>query len=281
MNFKEIFTYIKKPELFSKGTHFMWSDPHMSRQLQEVHLNPELDLASRKPESIDRTISWMLEQQPGSKDSLNILELGCGPGLYTQRLAAMGHRVTGVDISGQSLQTARERAETRKLDIRYIQGSYLEWEPEESAYDMVYIIYCDFGVLDPEEQKVFLASVFRALKPGGRFFFDVLRDIRREEKRGTRNWEEAEEGFWSPEPYIVLHDSIPFPEAKAFLEQHVVLTEGETRCYRFWQRFYNEEDLLKLLDSAGFINLSFDTSVLPEDGLWNGDNVLFCHAEKS
>jgi predicted TPR repeat methyltransferase len=36
-----------------------------------------------------------------------ILDLGCGPGLYTQRLASLGHTCVGIDISPASIAYAR------------------------------------------------------------------------------------------------------------------------------------------------------------------------------
>ncbi len=37
-----------KPELYTQGTSFMWTDEHISKQLLDVHLNVDTDLASRK-----------------------------------------------------------------------------------------------------------------------------------------------------------------------------------------------------------------------------------------
>lgn len=280
LNFKEIHNYTKKPEVFAKGTHLMWSDPYIAEQLQQVHLNPEVDLASRKPESIDRTVRWMSDQWKDWNGPQEILELGCGPGLYTERLAAQGHKVTGLDISERSLQTARERAQEKGLDLTYHQGNYLEADLGKEVFDVVFIVYIDFGVLAPDDQKVLLEKIYRALKPGGIFLFDVLHAVRMEEKKGSNNWECVERGFWNPEPHLVLHDSIPYPEDKAILEQHLILTEEELRCYRFWTRFYTEQDLEDLTGTAGFRTVRFDSSVLPDDGIWNGDNVVFCVVEK-
>lgn len=281
MDMYALLNSLDKPELYAKGSHVMWTDPHMAEQLQSVHLDPEQDLASRKPDSIRRTLEW-IETFTGGKPC-DILELGCGPGLYTQRLAQSGHRVTGLDFSERSLKTAQERAVSAGLQVRYVQGDYLSSTLTASlpdhAYDVVMIIYTDFGVLSPVDQATLLASIRRALKPGGLFLFDVLYPKAMKEKMGGRQWEAVPSGYWSAEPYLALSQSIPYLESRAFLNQTLVWTGGEIKTYRFWVRFYDEKDIGDLLSGAGFTLIHSRRDVLGDDGLWNGDHVMFCAAQ--
>jgi hypothetical protein len=60
MKIQEYITSATRPSVYTPGSAAMWSDEHISRQLLEVHLNPDIDLASRKPETIDATIDWIL-----------------------------------------------------------------------------------------------------------------------------------------------------------------------------------------------------------------------------
>ncbi len=86
----------EKPAPFTPGEPLFWNDPHISKRMLDVHLNPDIDAASRKPEIIDRTIKWLIEilgLQPGA----SLLDLGCGPGLYASRFAQAGFHLTGVD----------------------------------------------------------------------------------------------------------------------------------------------------------------------------------------
>jgi SAM-dependent methyltransferase len=88
----------EKPEPFTPGEKLFWDDPHISKGMLATHLDPTIDLASRRPETIDRTVAWIVETLDlGPGDS--VLDLGCGPGLYTQRFAQWGLRVSGMDYS--------------------------------------------------------------------------------------------------------------------------------------------------------------------------------------
>ncbi len=119
MELHKIITATKKPDVYGKGTAEMWVDEYISNRLLEVHLNPDIELASRKATTIDETVDWILDKIPG--EGLEILDLGCGPGLYAEKLAGKGHRVTGVDFSANSIRHARESAARKKLDINYLQ----------------------------------------------------------------------------------------------------------------------------------------------------------------
>ena len=49
----------QKPGVYEKGDSVIWTDDHISKKLLELHLNPEIDSASRMPDSINRTIGFI------------------------------------------------------------------------------------------------------------------------------------------------------------------------------------------------------------------------------
>jgi len=51
------------------------------------------------------------------------LDLGCGTGLWSVRLAQRGWDVTGIDIVPKAVRTARERARGTGLEVRFVEGS--------------------------------------------------------------------------------------------------------------------------------------------------------------
>jgi 2-polyprenyl-3-methyl-5-hydroxy-6-metoxy-1,4-benzoquinol methylase len=108
MDLDKLHMAAQRPPLYEKGDSIMWTDEHISKKLLELHLDPDVDSASRSQQSIDRTLEFILSYC--SKDPIRILDLGCGPGIYLERLSGMGHHCTGMDFSKNSISYARKRA---------------------------------------------------------------------------------------------------------------------------------------------------------------------------
>jgi demethylmenaquinone methyltransferase/2-methoxy-6-polyprenyl-1,4-benzoquinol methylase len=102
----------------------------------------------------------------------NVLELACGTGLWTRRLARHADRLTAVDASAEVIELNRRRVGS--ADVEYVQADLFSWRPEH-LFDV-----CFFGFWlshVPEERfDAFWQTVRAALRPGGRaLFFDSAR----------------------------------------------------------------------------------------------------------
>ena len=113
---KELFKYLNKPEVYAQSSCKFWEDEHISKGMLEAHLNPDLEAASRKHEFIDQSVKW-IHSLASQKTHPKLLDLGCGPGLYTDRLNQLGYEVTGIDISKRSIEYARTITNT--TDVSY------------------------------------------------------------------------------------------------------------------------------------------------------------------
>lgn len=280
MKIENIAALTEKPSLYEKGTSFMWTDPYISEQLLQVHLNPDIDLASRKKSTIENTVKWILENKK-SNEKLNVLDLGCGPGLYTELFAKNGHEVTGIDISKNSIDYAIKSAKDKGLDIDYQNVSYLDVDLGQEKYDLVVLIYTDLGALLPIEREKLLASIFRTLKKGGTFIFDILKDKDLNDKLSPKTWEASNSGFWKETPFLALSASFLYEKEKVILFQHAIVdNSAKIEIYRFWIHFFSQNDITELLKQQNFRNIEFREDILPESDLWNGDNVIFTKCEK-
>jgi SAM-dependent methyltransferase len=96
----------------------------------------------------------MLAPGPGQR----ILDLGCGDGALTEKIAASGADVVGLDASASQVEAARARG----LEARLGDGTGLDFESE---FDAVFSNAALHWMTPPE---AVVAGINRALKPGGR-----------------------------------------------------------------------------------------------------------------
>ena len=279
MDIERILKHTGKPQLFEKGTSVMWTDPHISKQLLELHINPDNDWASRSKDKIEHVSTWILERI--GKPELKILDLGCGPGLYAEYMANKGHSVTGVDFSKNSIQYAIRQAEEKQLDIEYLHKNYLDLD-FENQFDLVILIYLDFCVLLPEERDNVLGNIFRALKKGGSFICDVVNEKNIEKKTISQSWEIQKKGFWKDSPYLALTNGYHYPDARVLASQHIVVGEDDTiDTFIFWSHYYTKNELAPIFEAKGFSNIENYENVLPDSGdCWNGENITFYVSKK-
>jgi trans-aconitate methyltransferase len=88
-----------------------------------------------------------------------ILDLGCGDGFLTQRIAESGATMVGIDSSPQMIAAARERG----VDARCASGEALPFDQEFDA------VFSNAALHWMRDQDAVLDGVHRVLKPGGRF----------------------------------------------------------------------------------------------------------------
>lgn len=98
-----------------------------------------------------------------------ILDVGCGGGLLTNYLAKMGHQVSGVDLSEQSLEIARQKDETKTVE--YKRASAYDLPFPNGHFDAVSAMDLLEHVEEPAQV---IKEASRVLKPGGLFFFHTF-----------------------------------------------------------------------------------------------------------
>lgn len=118
----------------------------------------------------EEQLTRLLEKE-GIRDGL-VLELGCGTGIMTERLAARGYDMIGLDLSEDMLAEAMEKRFLSGHGILYLNQDMREFE----LYGTVAAIYCICDSLNYLTEDGDLEKVFRLvnnyLDPGGIFLFD-------------------------------------------------------------------------------------------------------------
>jgi SAM-dependent methyltransferase len=231
-------------------TDVLWTDPHVSEQMLRYHLDPTVDVSSRRPETIDATVAWTTDTfalAPG----LSVLDLGCGPGLYTSRWAATGAEVAGVDFSPRSIAYAREAADRAGLHVRYTVADYLTWQPGRT-FDLITMIMCDFSALSPVQRTGLLGSVASWLAPGGAFLFDVhALPFLASRQEGKHRDEHPIGGFWSAGPYSETIETLLYPAERVSLDRYLIEEPERTWTVWNWLQTYDPASLAETLEHAG------------------------------
>ncbi|HEX6981153.1 MAG TPA: class I SAM-dependent methyltransferase [Balneolaceae bacterium] len=129
--------------------------------------------ANRDEKEAARLVELLVETLPLDKRS-KVLDLGCGRGRHSINLYKKGYKVTGIDLSEQAIETAREKAANQGLDDLTFEVRDMR-NPLSETFDAIVNLFTTFGYFrsDEENASVF-DSVRKMLKPGGIFVLDFL-----------------------------------------------------------------------------------------------------------
>ena len=262
--FKELKEINSRPTPFQFYTaDELWANEHTSKQMLEYHLNEAVDVSSRNKSFIERSVEWIVSHF-GVEDKTTIADFGCGPGLYTTRLAERGATVTGIDFSENSLKYAKQVAEQQGLRINYVHTNYLDFETTH-RFDLITMIMCDFCALSTEQRKIILSKFSSILNPSGSVLLDVysLGSFNQKEESATYELNQLN-GFWSPDDYYCFVNTFKYGKEKITLDKYTIIEESQTRIVYNWLQHFSKESLRKEFENNGFKIESFYSNVAGE-----------------
>jgi SAM-dependent methyltransferase len=252
--FEQLITRTRIPTEWHK---IPWHDPEFSRRMLHEHLSQEHDAASRRQTIIDQHVAWIHGKVLGGTPA-TILDLGCGPGFYTDRLSKLGHTVTGVDFSPASIDYAREHNQGT-----FILSDILTY-PMGTNYDLVMLVYGELNAFAPEDAAGIIDRAYAALRPGGQLLlevhpYDFVKHIGDE----SANWYTAQSGLFSDEPYLCLSESL-FERDHALSHYYVFdAASGTMKAYLAMHQAYTDDAYRNLL--RRFTSAEFYPSLTGED----------------
>jgi SAM-dependent methyltransferase len=236
------------------------------------HLSQENDAASRRFEIIDKHVKW-IHDQVLKGNSTRILDLGCGPGLYTNRLARLGNRCVGIDFSPASIAYAREQAEEAGLECAYIQQD-IRTAGYGDGYGLVMLIFGEFNVFRPGEARGILENAARALVPNGFLLFEphTFETVVKIGKQPS-SWYSAQKGLFSEEPHLYLQENFWDPENNVAIQRYYIIdaATGEVTRHSASTQAYTNEEYRSLLADCGFGDVVFYSSLGGSAGSPEGD----------
>jgi len=199
-----------------------------------LELYPHRDLASAR-----REVAFALARL--GADPMPILDLACGAGRHSLRLAEKGILPVGLDYSAPLLELAHARAETLPL----VRGDMRALPFDDGAFRSVVNFFTSFGYfLREADNMAVVQEIERVLAPGGRFLCDtfgrdhVVSRLVPEESRSTAEREYRIRRWWNG-------------ETRRVEKEIEVRRGGSTMTFRESVRAYTAEELCRMFRQAG------------------------------
>ena len=180
-----------------------------------------------------------------------MLDLGCGTGKMTLELASRGYDMTGIDISPEMLDIAREQAEKQGYDILWLSQDMREFELYGTVDAAVSCLDCINHLTKPSDVKKTFDLMHNYLIPDGIFVFDINGKAKFENIYADRSYVMEETGgvcIWQNyydtktklcDFYITLFEECPDGRYERY--------DDEQR-----ERMYTLSDMKKMLEKSGF-----------------------------
>jgi ubiquinone/menaquinone biosynthesis C-methylase UbiE len=199
-----------------------------------LELYPHRDLASAR-----REVAFALARL--GPDPMPILDLACGAGRHSLRLAEKGFVPVGLDYSAPLLELAHARAET----LRLVRGDMRALPFDDGAFRSVVNFFTSFGYfLREADNMAVVQEIERVLAPGGGFLCDtfgrdhVVSRLVPEESRSTPEREYRIRRWWKA-------------ETRRVEKEIEVRRGGSTMTFRESVRAYTAEELCRMFRQAG------------------------------
>ena len=232
------------------------------------HLTQSHDLASRRREKIDAHVDWIHHEVLDGSLS-KILDLGCGPGLYSSRLARLGHRCVGIDFSPASVEYAREQAVREDLSCGYIHAD-IRIAEYGSGYGLAMLIFGEFNVFKHADAVRILAKIHDALDEDGVLLLEAhTNEAIREFGLRSASWYASESGLFSDSPHLSLQENFWDTDADVVTRRYFIVdaSTGEVSRYGQSLKAYTDEQYRAILENVGFGDVRFHASLIGREDL--------------
>ncbi|MFC2064757.1 class I SAM-dependent methyltransferase [Chloroflexota bacterium] len=226
------------------------------------HLSPFNDSASRRQSLINKHVAW-IHRQILSNEPSKILDLGCGPGLYSFLLEQMGHTCHGIDFSPASIEYAKQEATRVGSDCVFQLDDFVTSDYGEE-YDLIMMVFSELNTFDDDEIAAIIDKTYQALSEGGKLLmevpsFDAVYQIGNQ----PPVWYSEKKGVFSEEPYLCLTESFWEDDTNTAIERYYIIPESGEAVHEFLNRTraFEEHEYETILHRAGFNQVRFHPSL--------------------
>lgn len=179
-----------------------------------------------------------------------ILDLGCGTGTMTEKLAKAGYDMIGVDMSEEMLQAANIKKNLSGSQILYLCQDMREFELYGTVRAVVSLCDSINYIVEPSDLLKVFKLVNNYLDPGGIFIFDFNTDYKYREVIGdTTIAENREQGSFIWENYYYEKECINEYDLTIFEKSLDGRYDRHTETH--FQKGYTVEEMKYIVEEAG------------------------------
>jgi len=190
-----------------------------------------------------------------------LLDVGCGYGRLAIEFARVGYEVTGLDTSLPLMFLAAEASTEAGVEVNFMHQDMREMS-FDGEFDGVYCVMTSFGYFDDDTNRDVVGRMYRALKPGGKFFIEVINRDFIVNDLPSRVW-------WEGDDCVVMDEvEFNFLTSRIVSKRSVVFSDGRSVNHDLSIRAYCLHELGRLAHNAGF-------RVVSVTGNINTDNRFF------
>lgn len=150
---------------------------------------------------IDRVETGLAFEMFRAEKGMNVLDVGCGTGNFSLKLAGMGCRVTGIDLSGKMLEIGEQKASGLGLDIKFLTMDVYKLEFPDEYFDAVFSVAAFEFVSDPAGA---MDEIFRVVKKGGHILIGTI--------NGDSSWGELYSSQGQSQDSVFRHACFKTPD---------------------------------------------------------------------
>jgi SAM-dependent methyltransferase len=246
------------PLPWDEGDNIPWHAPDFSDRMLREHLSQEHGAASRRMEEVEEHVNWIHRRLLSRRPS-KVLDVGCGPGLYTSRLARRGHECLGIDYSPASIAHARTTAADEGLGCTYVHEDMRKAD-YGGGFDLAMLLYGEFNVFRRSDARAVLAKARDAITPGGTILLEP-HAFTAVQSMGERpaTWYSAKSGLFSDDPHLCLRENFWHPETQTTTIRYYLVDAATTAVRRYAQTFqaYTDEGYAEMLEESGLGDIEF------------------------
>jgi SAM-dependent methyltransferase len=206
-----------------------------------------------------------------------LLDLACGTGRHAFEFAELGHSVTGVDYSSDLLEVARASAESRGLDVSFVEQDIRALELDGGPFDAITCLFDSIGYLVTNDAIVdALSRARRHLTPKGTLALEFLHApavLRHASPVRVRRWPTPEGGTL----FRISEVELDTARQTMHVDYELLDLDSTGTAVSHWteahdNRYFSVEEMRALLQSAGLATRfvpAYRESDAIDDQIWH------------